>query len=49
MTATLPATDTVPPAAPANVKFLVVFDESAETDTSRPASTVPPIQACALL
>ena len=49
MTATLPATETVPPAAPASVKFFVVLEESADTETSRPASTVPPIQACALL
>ena len=49
ITATLPATETVPPAAPARVKFFVDLAESASTEISLTALTTPWIDACALL
>jgi len=48
-TATLPATDTVPPAAPAKVKFFVDLADVASIEISRSARTAPSIEACALL
>ena len=48
-TATLPATETVPPAAPARVKFFVDFADVASTEISLSALTALSIEACALL